>query len=91
MGATTDLLLDQIRDPLRLALVTLLVVLVLGGRRHLGRWAALGLGAAAVAVGLALLRAEPVGGAPLLTELAATLLLLAVVLAIRQVVLRLLP
>ena len=89
-----EMLVAQLTDPFRLALIVGLVLTMLRTERVTGRWAPLALGVAFVAVIIPLTTQR---GAPepmwelIAVGLVANVVLLAVVMAIRHLVLRIMP
>lgn len=91
----SEILMSQITDPLRLGLIVALVVLSLRTQAVSGRYLPLGLGVLAVAVILPLATGRGMVEGSLsqaiIVGIVANLVLLALVMAIRHVVLRIMP
>lgn len=93
--ANSDILLSQLTDPFRLGLIVALVVTMLRTEAVTGRWIPLGAGVVFVAVILPMTTArglaEGAVGQAVALGIVANLVLLALVMAIRHLVLRIMP
>jgi hypothetical protein len=90
----TELLFDQLTDPFRLGLIVALVVTMLRTQAVTGRWVPLAAGVLFVAAILPMTTSRAAEGTmaqAIALGIVANLLLLALVMAIRHVVLRLMP